>query len=57
MDQKRKILPRRKKIGKAPLHGYGEITQMELRELKNLTLEEAIKQTERLLKVVTQWKK
>ncbi len=42
-------------IGRAPLDGYKHILRIEEKELKKLTIPEAIKQTEELLKMADLW--
>ncbi|MEO0092069.1 MAG: hypothetical protein ABIK61_05130 [candidate division WOR-3 bacterium] len=46
-----------KPIDKKPFNGYEDLRKIELRELRRLNLQEAIRQTELLLREVTQWKK
>ncbi len=45
------------KIKQKPFSGYREITRQELKELRRMSLKEAIRQTEILLKEVIKWKK
>jgi len=45
------------RIGMKPFDGYKDITEMEAKELKKLTITEAVKQTEKLLKLAETWKK
>jgi hypothetical protein len=42
-------------IGRKPLDGYKDIQRMEEKELKKLTIKEAVKQTEELLKMAELW--
>lgn len=44
-------------IGKAPLEGYNNITRQELAELRKLSVKEAVRRFEILLKVADKWKK
>ncbi len=54
---KRRLSNRMKPIDKKPFNGYEDLRKIELRELRRLNLQEAIRQTELLLREVTQWKK
>ncbi|MBI4333506.1 MAG: hypothetical protein HY673_19765 [Chloroflexi bacterium] len=45
------------KIGRAPLDGYEKIARQEEAELKRLSVKEAIRRLEILLRAAGQWKK
>jgi len=54
----RKMLKIKKNlIGMEPLDGYKDIQRMEVKELKKLSIKEAVKQTEELLKMAELWMK
>ncbi len=46
-----------KKIGRAPLDGYKEITRQEQNELKRLSVKEAVRRLEILLKEAAKWRR
>ena len=49
--------PMAKKIERAPLDGYKEITRQEQNELKRLSVKEAVRRLEILLKEAAKWRR
>jgi hypothetical protein len=45
------------RIGRAPLDGYEEIARQELAELRRLSVREAARRLEILLKTASQWRR
>ncbi|MBI4286914.1 MAG: hypothetical protein HY671_00620 [Chloroflexi bacterium] len=44
------------RIGRAPLDGYDQISRQELAELKKLSVKEAVRRLEILLKEASKWR-
>ncbi len=45
------------RIGRVPLDGYDEISRQELAELRKLSVREAVRRLEILLKEASKWRK
>ncbi len=55
MKKKAKKTAKKRRAGMEPLDGYKEIFRTEVKDLKKLSVKEAVKETEKLLKMAELW--